>query len=250
MLTVAVMPVQAVALVFGAPMSRRLPGIYHRLCARLMGFDIGVRGKVVTEAPALFVGNHSSYLDIMILSTIIDGCFIAKAEIAQWPLFGWLSKLQRTVFIERRSPQTARQRDEIGKRLDAGDRLILFPEGTSNDGALILPFKSALFAVAERPVAGKPLVVQPFSLAYTELEGLPIGREWRPLLAWYGDMGLQSHFWRVATFGRIRVEVRFHEPITIDQYGGRKALAAHCHDVVRNGVAAANSGASYLEVKG
>ena len=244
------MPVQLVALVFGAPLSRRLPGIYHRLCAQLMGFDIVARGKISTAAPALFVGNHSSYLDIMVLGTIIDGCFVAKAEVALWPLFGWLAKLQRTVFIERRSPQTARQRDEIGKRLDAGDRLILFPEGTSNDGTRVLPFKSALFAVAERQVAGKPLLVQPFSLAYTELDGLHVDREWRPLFAWYGDMGMVSHILRIATFGRIRAEVRFHEPITIGQFGSRKALAEHCHDVVRGGVAAANTGTPYQAAQG
>jgi 1-acyl-sn-glycerol-3-phosphate acyltransferase len=239
------MPVQAVALVFGAPLSRRLPGVYHRLCARLMGFDIVVRGKMVTAAPALFVGNHSSYLDIMVLGTVIDGCFVAKAEIAHWPLFGWLSKLQRTVFVERRTRQTARQRDEIGKRLEAGDRLILFPEGTSDDGALVLPFKSALFAVAEEPVAGEPLLVQPFSLAYTELDSLPVGREWRPLFAWYGDMGFLSHAWRISTFGRIRAELRFHEPVSIGEFGSRKALAEHCHDIVRDGVAAANTGSPH-----
>ena len=239
------MPVQAVALALDGPRSRRVPGLYHRLCARLMGFDIVVRGKVATERPALFVGNHSSYLDVMVLGTVIDGCFVAKAEVANWPLFGWLAKLTRTVFVERRTPQTARQRDKIGARLDAGDRLILFPEGTTNDGTLVLPFKSALFAVAERTVAGKPLLVQPFSVAYTELDGLPVGREWRPLFAWYGDMGIGSHVWRISTFRKVRVEVRFHQPVTIGQYGSRKALAEHCYDVVRSGLAAANTGAPY-----
>jgi 1-acyl-sn-glycerol-3-phosphate acyltransferase len=236
------MPVQAVALAFGAPLSRRLPGIYHRICARLLGFDIVVRGKVAVDTPALFVGNHSSYLDIMVLGTVIDGCFIAKMEVSRWPLFGWLAKLQRTVFVERRIRQTAIQRDEIGARLDSGDRLILFPEGTSDDGATVLPFKSALFAVAERPVEGKPLLVQPFSIAYTELDGLPVGRQWRSLFAWYGDMGLGPHAWRISTFGEIRVEVRFYEPVTLDRFGSRKDMAEYCHDVVHNGVAASNTG--------
>lgn len=241
-LTISLMPVQAVAVAFDSSLARRLPGVYHRLCARLLGFDIVVRGAQSADLPVLFVGNHTSYLDILVLGAVIDGSFIAKAEVAHWPLFGSLARLQRTVFIERRSPETARQRDEIGKRLEAGDRLILFPEGTSDDGIRVLPFKSALFAVAERPVGGRPLTVQPFSLAYTGLDGLPAGRDWRPLFAWYGEMGLTAHAWRVLTFRRIRAEVWFHNPVTISQYGTRKALAEHCYRIVRDGLSAANAG--------
>lgn len=236
------MPVQAVALALGAPLAKRLPVTYHRVLARLLGFDIVVSGKMATDTPALFVGNHTSYLDAMVLGTIIEGCFIAKSEVADWPLIGWLAKLQRTVFVERRSSRTADQRDEIGARLATGDRLILFPEGTSGDGVKVLPFKSALFAVAETPVAGAPLLVQPFSIAYTALAGLPVGREWRPLFAWYGDMEIAPHAWRILTFATVRAEVRFHQPVTFGQYGSRKALAEHCFEVVRHGVAEANSG--------
>ena len=153
-----------------------------------------------------------------------------------------MAKLQRTEFVERRPSRTAHHRDRISARLAAGDRLILFPEGTSDDGVKVLPFKSALFAVAENPGLGTPLVVQPFSIAYTALDGLPIGREWRPLVAWYGDMDLSVHAWRILTFSGVRAEVRFHEPVTIAQYGSRKALAEHCFEIVSDGAAAANSG--------
>ncbi len=239
-------PVQAFGLAFHLPLATRLPGIFHRLCCRLFGFTVAVRGKAATDVPILFVGNHTSYLDIMVLGSVIDGAFVAKAEVAKWPLFGLLAKLQRTVFVERRPAETARQRDEIGARLAAGDRLILFPEGTSDNGITVLPFKSALFAVAERAVGNVPLTVQPFSLCYTALGGLPVGREWRPLLSWYGDMGMVPHAWRVLTFNSVRAEVRFHEPVTIDRYGSRKALADHCFEVVRQGVAATNAGRPHL----
>lgn len=237
-------PVQGAAVALRLDLARRLPGMFHRTCARLFGFRIVARGKPVKDHPALFVGNHTSYLDIMVLGTLIDGSFISKAEVAEWPIFGMLARLQRTVFIERRARHTAQQRDEISARLTAGDRLILFPEGTSDDGNHVLPFKSALFAVAERTVGDAPLTVQPFSLSYTALGGLPLGREWRPLFAWYGDMALPSHIWRVLTFATIRAEVRFHDPVTIDQYGSRKALAEHCFRVVRQGVADFNAGRS------
>ncbi|HSR55205.1 MAG TPA: lysophospholipid acyltransferase family protein [Alphaproteobacteria bacterium] len=227
---------------FRKPIATTLPGVFHRLCARLFGFEVVVRGKPVTDGPVLFVGNHTSYLDILVLGTVIDGSFVAKAEVAGWPIFGMLAKLQRTVFIVRRARDSARQRDEIEARLAAGDHLILFPEGTSDDGVNVLPFKSALFAVAERAVNNVPLTVQPFSLSYTALDGLPVGREWRPLFAWYGDMAMPSHAWRILTFNSVRAEVIFHEAVTIDRYGSRKALADHCFEVVRKGVAAANAG--------
>ena len=237
------MPVQAVAVALNASLARRLPGIYHRRCARLMGFDIKVKGDPVKAGPVLFVGNHSSYLDIMVLGSVIDGSFVAKAEVSRWPLFGWLARLQNTVFVERRMPQTARQRDDIGARLDDGDRLILFPEGTSDNGAVVLPFRSALFAVAERPVSGAALVVQPFSIAYTAIDGFRIGQLWRPLLAWYGDMALVSHAWLVMKLGHVGAEVRFHEPVTMDRFRDRKALAEYCQGVVAGGVADSNRGA-------
>jgi 1-acyl-sn-glycerol-3-phosphate acyltransferase len=242
LLIVFLVPVQAVAVGLGLKLAERLPGTFHRLCARVFGFRVLARGKPVDTKPVLFVGNHTSYLDIMVLGTLIDGSFIAKAEVATWPLFGLLARLQRTVFIERRARHTANQRDEISARLAAGDRLILFPEGTSNDGNRVLPFKSALFAVAEREIDNVPLTVQPFSVAYTALGGLPVGREWRPLFSWYGDMSLPSHAWRVLTLAAVRAEVRFHDPVTIGQYGSRKALAEHCFEVVRQGVANFNAG--------
>jgi len=242
LLIVILAPVQVVAVRLRHKLAVRLPGMFHRVCARVFGFEIIARGQPVETSPVLFVGNHTSYLDIMVLGTLIDGSFIAKAEVGTWPVFGMLARLQRTVFIERRVRHTANQRDEISARLAAGDRLILFPEGTSNDGTRILPFKSALFAVAEREEGEPPLTVQPFSLSYTALGGLPLGREWRPLFAWYGDMSLMSHVWRVLTFAKVRAEVRFHDPVTLGQYGSRKALAEHCFDVVRQGVANFNAG--------
>lgn len=236
------MPVQAVAVALGLPLRRRLPYAYHRLVARIIGLDVVLEGTPVAHRPVLFVGNHVSYLDITALAAAVECSFVAKAEIAAWPFFGWLAKLQRTVFVERRASRAADQRDEIKDRLSAGDNLVLFPEGTSSDGIHVRPFKSALFAVADREVAGRYVTVQPFSLAYTRLDGLPVGREWRPLYAWYGDMELPGHLWRVLGLGRVRAELILHEPVTMDAFPDRKAMAEHCECVVAEGLARANAG--------
>jgi 1-acyl-sn-glycerol-3-phosphate acyltransferase len=230
------------ALVFHRRLSRRIPVVYHRNACRILGVRVAARGTISTTHPTLFVANHSSYLDIAVLGALIEGSFVAKAEVAAWPLFGLLAKLQRTVFIDRRPIQAAQHRDDIAVRLEAGDNLFLFPEGTSTDGNHVKPFRSALFAVASREVNGAPLKVQPVSIAYTRLDGIPLGRALRPLYTWFGEMDLGSHMWTMASLGSLTVEVEFHAPVTLVEFGSRKALAAHCYDAVATGHAALNAG--------
>jgi len=240
--------VQVVCLKLGSRLASVVPMIYHRVCCRLLDLHIERRGAISTAKPTLFVCNHSSYLDISVLGSLIQGSFVAKSEVADWPFFGFLAKLQRTVFVDRqRRTTTSQQRDQLAQRLDAGDNLILFPEGTSNDGNRTLPFRSALFGVAERATddggtASAPLTIQPVSIAYVRLNGMPIGRSLRPFLAWYGDMELVGHLWHVAGLGRITVAVEFHPPVTLAQFGSRKALSEHCQGAVAEGVATALAG--------
>jgi 1-acyl-sn-glycerol-3-phosphate acyltransferase len=236
------MAVQAVGIGLRLPYQRVFPMWYHRRICRIMGLKPEVRGRISTARPTLFVCNHVSYLDIEVLGSLIKGSFVAKAEVRDWPIFGWLARLQRSVFVERRAGRTAESRDEMSERLAAGDSLILFPEGTTSDGNRILPFKSALFSVAELRPAGQPLVVQAVSVAYAKLDGMPMGRYLRPYLAWYGDMELGGHFVRVFGLGRVTVVVEFHPPVTIEEFGDRKALSAFCHAQVARGVAEALTG--------
>lgn len=240
--TVLAMPAQILALWLSRPLSIRIPILYHRICCRILGFRVVVNGAMSAKLPTLFVSNHSSYIDVMVLASLIPGSFVAKAEVATWPFFGRLAKLQRTIFVDRRVSRAADQRDQMLKRLRARENLILFPEGTSNDGTRPLPFKSALFAVAQGDVGGEKLVVQPVSVAYTRLDGMPVGRAFRAHFAWYGDMMLMPHMWILTGLGVVTVEVMFHPPVSIAGFGTRKALADHCFNEVMQGVAAANAG--------
>jgi lyso-ornithine lipid O-acyltransferase len=236
--TVLLMPVQLVGLACRRRWTRTLPVLYHRWCCRILGFRIRVVGTPTTSRPVLFVANHVSYTDITILGSVIAGSFIAKSEVADWPFFGWLAKLQRSVFIDRRVASTAAQRDAVSMRLAAGDALILFPEGTSGDGNRVLPFKSALFAAAQ-PSEDLPVIVQPVSIAYTRLDGMPIGRLYRPYFAWYGSADLAPHIWSMVGLGVVEVVVEFHPPTFFVDCGSRKALAAYCHASIAGGVVGA-----------
>ncbi|HEY3908838.1 MAG TPA: lysophospholipid acyltransferase family protein [Stellaceae bacterium] len=240
--TLSLMPVQGLGLAWRRPWSRTLPALYHRGCCRILGFRLRTIGVPTAARPVLFASNHISYTDITILGSLIIGSFIAKAEVAGWPLFGWLAKLQRSVFIDRRLGTARLQRDAMTRRLAAGDALILFPEGTSGDGNRVLPFKSALFSAAEPVQATGPIAVQPVSIAYTRLDGMPLGRLLRPFLAWYGTAELAPHLWSMLGLGVVEVVVEFHPPTFLADCGSRKALARYCHTRVAGGMAAALAG--------
>ncbi len=240
--TAIAIPIQWVLLKLNAPIRYGFPRFYHGICARLCGFKLDIRGQHKHDGPTLFVCNHTSYLDITVLGGIIEGTFIAKQEVADWPFFGLLAKLQRSIFVDRRASQVLRDRRELIARLEEGSDLILFPEGTSSDGNRTLPFKSALFAVAETEIDGQPIRVQPVSVSCTHLDGIPLGRGLRSVYSWFGDMDLVTHLWSMVRLGDLTITVIFHPPVTFREFGSRKTLADHCWNQVANGVSDANSG--------
>lgn len=235
-------PVQALALVVYPRLAERLPLYVHRVVVWLLDAKVVVKGEQVKDGAVLFVSNHCSYADISVIGAHIRGNFVAKAEVAKWPLFGICAKLSRTVFVDRRARYARQQAEEMKRRFARGARLILFAEGTSSDGNRVLPFRSSLFATAEIDVGGKPVTVQPVSIAYTRLDGIPMGRHFRPFFAWYGDMDMFSHLWEIVGIGRSTVVLEFHKPVTIRDFPDRKAMAAHCQAVVAAGVSSALSG--------
>jgi 1-acyl-sn-glycerol-3-phosphate acyltransferase len=207
----------------------------------ISGFRLILIGTPSAVAPTLYVANHCSYFDIVVLGSCLDAGFIAKQEVAGWPLIGWLAKLAGTLFVERRAGQSAKQRALMRERmLERRESLILFPEGTSSDGRRVLPFKSSLFAVAADGEGDLP--VQPISLAYTALDGMPLGRGWRPYFTWYGDMELAPHIWIALGLGRATATVVFHPVTQLSLWRSRRALADHCQQVIQRGVVAANGG--------
>lgn len=216
--------------------------VYWRGVMAIIGYEVVVRGRPVEDgSPVLYVANHASYLDIIVLGSLLHAYFVAKSEVAGWAGFGFLARISRTVFIERSRGATAREKNGLLTRFDLGESLILFAEGTSNDGNQVMPFKSSFFSVAEGEVRGpdglpRPVSVQPVSVAYTRLDGLPITRALRPFLAWYGDMTLAPHLIGALGMGRITVEVEFHPPVTVAEFGSRKGLSAHCHKVISDGL--------------
>lgn len=213
-----------------------IPKLAHYFFCKTFGFKIEKRGQICKESHVLFTANHVSYVDIFVLGSMIKGSFIAKSEIGEWPVFGWLSKLQKTIFLDRKMINIKKHKSDIEDRMSGAERLIIFPEATTSDGQRVLQFKSSLFSVAEMDVGDKEIMVQPVTLAYTKLDNVPMGRVFRPFFAWIGDLDLFAHVWKMIGLGKITIEVTFHEPVTFSEFGTRKKLAQHCEMTVREGL--------------
>ena len=246
-LTFPLMPVQWVAVKLGLPMRRRIPVFYHRTLCRLLGVRLRIVGAPVAKHPLLIVSNHSTWMDISILTSLLPVVFVAKSEIARWPLFGLLAKLQRTVFVDRqRRHKTGEVNAEIAQRLADGDPVLLFGEGTAGDGNRVLPFRTALIGAAGDAIANAEHVsevwIQPVSLAYVSLQGMSPGRHLRPRVAWYGKMPLVPHIAGVGRTGAIDVVVNWGEPILYGADTDRKVLARQLESSIRERTIAALRG--------
>jgi len=234
--TLPLMPIQAVLLLLPGRGKVVLARIYWATLARLLGLTVRVIGQpaVGGDRPVVFVSNHSSWLDVPVLGGQLDACFVAKSEVSRWPMVGTIARMGRTAFVSRRRGATRDERDSMRGRLAAGDNLILFPEGTTSDGSRVMPFRSTFFAIAE---GEHPPLIQPVSVVYDRLAGLPTGRASRPLFAWYGDMGLASHYWRLAQHCGLRATVLLHAPLDPAQFPNRKALSRAVWGAVADGAA-------------
>jgi 1-acyl-sn-glycerol-3-phosphate acyltransferase len=244
MLTLVLLPFQLIGIAFGLRLQRTVPQLYHRVFCAMVGVRIREVGQRSRQAPVLILSNHVSWLDVCVITALAPVVFIAKSEVARWPVFGWLAKLQRTIFIEReRRQKTGAATQEIAGRLLGGDAVVLFAEGTSGEGTRILPFRSALIGAVHRALGCSThhtaITVQPLSLAYVGFRGLPMGRALRERVAWYGDADLIPHFFGVLAAGAVDVTVTWGDAAAYDIGADRKQIARDAEKAVRRMTAAA-----------
>lgn len=225
----------------------RLPGwgviatSYYRVLCRLLRISVRVDGARAGQRAVLYVSNHVSWADILVIGSVMPVAFVAKREVARWPLVGITAKLQRTVFVDRERRQQAGEAvAEIVKRLTTGTSVVLFAEGTSSDGNRVLPFRSALIGAIRHVAAagGNHVVVQPMSICYVGTHGIPMGRQHRPLAAWYGDLDFIPHIKTFIARGAVDAVVSYGEPVALDGATDRKAMTKRLESAVRKLMAA------------
>ena len=231
----------------------KILGLRIRVIGKRVGTVGGLAARKRGERPVIYIANHMSWLDVPVLGTLLPSVFVAKGDIEKWPVMGLISQIGRTIFVSRQRNTTGRERDEMISRMNSGDNLVLFPEGTSSDGSRVLPFMSAFFAIAKAPKlrtkgtdateapapddSGMTPLIQPVSLVYDQLNGLPLGRFRRPVFSWYGDMDLGPHVWQLLQWRTGRATVVLHEPLDPDLFPSRKALAQATWKAVAEGAA-------------
>lgn len=187
-----------------------------------------IKGQPMRTAGA-FVANHVSWLDIFVLNAGKRMYFVAKSEVSGWGGIGWLARATGTVFIRRNRAEAATQTKLFEDRLIAGHQLLFFPEGTSTDGLRVLPFKTTLFEAFFADRLRDRLHVQPVTLSYRAPEGAHPRH-----YGWWGDMDFGPSLLQIlATPGRGRVTITYHDPLPVAEAANRKALAKVCEEAVR-----------------
>lgn len=230
--TLLLLPLFFAARALGGRLDRTVAGWWCACGAWFSGLTVRRVGAPMKTGGALLV-NHASWLDIMVVGSTAPVHFVSKAEVENWPLFGWIGKISNTVFIARRRAEAkAQERMLTARTKEQGQLLCLFAEGTSSDGLRVLPFKSSLFSMFF-DAEGKPsgIAAQPVTVHYRP----------RPHLApsfygWWGKMPLVPHIKNVVRHPGGVATVIFHDPIDLSRFSNRKALAAEAEAVVRAGL--------------
>ena len=225
---------------YRGPKSYWLPVFWQWGIRRAFGIKLIVKGTPVKNRQTLYVSNHISYFDIPVVGSLVMGSFIARGDMTKWPLFGYMGKMQQTIYISRERNDALEGKNALEEKLKDGANLIIFAEGTSSDGSKVLPFKSSLFSLAIDNPVGKPLAVQPITISLLDVAGQPaVTCAVRDLYTWHGDMTLWSHIWQFAKLKGATVEVKFHAPRDAATYNDRKALCGDCYNDVSGGLARA-----------
>ncbi|MDB5492093.1 MAG: acyltransferase family protein [Micavibrio sp.] len=234
---ILIVPLQWMTLQFtGGKGAYTLPYFWHNRICRIFGLKAIVEGTPMHDRQTLFVCNHVSYLDIPVMASVLRASFVAKKEVAGWPVFGTLARLQQTAFISRSRNDAQKEKNALTTMLDSGKSVILFPEGTSTDGRDVVPFKSSLFSMT---LDGnrKGMLIQPVTLVVESVDGRSAeDQSVRDLYAWYGDMTMPPHLNGFTASKGAVIRLVFHAPIDPAAYEDRKTLADDCWRIVQSGL--------------
>tara|TARA_B110000467_G_C18202072_1_gene412392 strand:- start:14 stop:829 length:816 start_codon:yes stop_codon:yes gene_type:complete len=201
------------------------PKITQSVC-RFAFWVLGMRLEVIgtpMQGGGAAVANHTSWLDIFALNAFDDIYFVAKSEVSNWPVIGWLARATGTQFIVRDRTQALSHTHMLQTRLRHGHRLLFFPEGTSTDGRRVLPFKPTLFQSLLAPDIGDKIFIQAITLVFHA----PVGQDPR-FYGWWGDSNLTTHLIKALAIKQHgSVQVVYHDAVASNTFSDRKAMARH-----------------------
>ena len=158
----------------GSKLSVRYMPVFMWFLVKLAGIKIVVHGKLSDKRPLMIVSNHISVFELATFPLAFRGSFIAKKEMENWPLVGWVAKKFGVIFVDRR-PSHAHDALAVVQKTVQNVKypMILFPEGTTTNGAYVKPFKSSLFNFVEN----SNVTVQPMTMHYRYKDGSVIDEQ-------------------------------------------------------------------------
>lgn len=208
-----------------------LMSLWAKSCCHILGINVSVRGDLKKDRPYFVASNHCSYTDIFVLGSVIPSVFLSKSEVASWPIAGRLAKMAGTVFVNRESRfEMPAVMSQLKRRLTDGVSVVVFPEGTTNDGINVKKFKCTFFKIPAE--SGMP--VMPVSVSYTNICGEPLSIRNKDNIAWHSDMEFMPHFWNLLTINKIEASLYF-SPVICPSFQDRKDLCAEVYHAVISG---------------
>ncbi len=241
-----VIPLQALILWLKLPFWNVLPRLFHRLGCIFLGLRVNVIGAPSHGRPTLLVSNHISWTDIIAIGSVADVTFVAKREVGNWPFVGMMANLQRTIYVDRtRRSDAGRTAQAMGRHMAGGNAVLLFAEGQSDIGTHVLPFRSALIGAAQHAMleaGASDVLIQPLTIAYTKLQGLPVSRNERSLIAWIKSKSVKQNIAEILSGPVKDVTVAFGAPMSLSQGDDRKAVTKAAESQVRAMLVALNRG--------
>jgi 1-acyl-sn-glycerol-3-phosphate acyltransferase len=209
---------------------------------------LGIRVKTIGEPlhnrPTLLLSNHISWTDIIAIGSVADVTFVAKTGVRNTFFVGFMSSLQRTLFVDYHSRRDARRTSqEMAKRLSSNSAVLLFAEGHRDLGTHVQPFRSALVGAAQAAMeegGAKDVAIQPVTIAYTHLQGLPVSRNERSGISGMNARGFKAVVANLLTSGMKDVTIAFGAPIPLGPDTDRKVVTKLAENQVRRMLVALN----------
>ena len=240
------LPIQFLITRLKLPFWNALPRLFHKLFCVFLGIKVTTIGHPEPNRPALLVSNHISWTDIIAVGSVADVTFVAKSEIARWPVVGFMASMQKTIYVDRTKRSTAaKTSQEMANRLAAGGNVLLFAEGKSDIGTHVLPFRSSLVGSAQTAMiesGARNVVIQPIAVAYTHLQGMPVSRNERAMIAWIKSKSVGENIRDILSGSVKSVTVSFGEPKPLSEADNRKVVTKACENEVRRMLVTLNRG--------
>ena len=248
---IVAIPLQWLIVLLRLPGWNILPRIFHRLAARFLGLKVRLIGEPETGKATLVVANHISWIDIIAIGSVADVSFVARDDLDRWPIVGFFSRMQKTIFVSASPRDAARKATfEMARRMVGGGAVCLFAEGGSDVGTHVMPFRSGLVAAAQTALidaGAKYVSIQPVTIAYTHLQGLPITRSERALVAWIKARSIAENIRDILISGTRDVTVAFGRPMPLAEGASRKQVTLQAENEVRRVLVCLNRGGKLLE---